>query len=446
MTTDFEAFLNAENSEVFAGLFSALNNAPVTGIRLNPHKYREGLLSGLDMTESVPWEATGRYLKERPVFTLDPHLHQGVYYVQDASSMFISEVVRQIARECGNRGLRVLDACAAPGGKTLSALGALPPDSAVIANEYDFKRADVLAENIAKWGDASVAVTRGDTSRFRKTRNAFDLIIADVPCSGEGMFRKDSRAREQWNTGLVQQCSLLQRQIIANLVDALAPGGYLVYSTCTFNTIENECNVEHFSREYGLEPVEIVKPADWNISPAVNYTMPVSRFLPQNVRGEGLFVAVLRKPGELPSPVAKKEANGKNHGEVAGWVEGLITVRHDDRIDGMTHALYALLEKVENKIGGFLSCGTPIALIKGSDIIPLHGLALSQHLRRGAFAECEVNQAQALQFLRRQEVALPDDTPKGYVLLTYNNIPLGFVKNLGTRNNNLLPKEWRIRM
>lgn len=451
MNPDFEKMIEAENSAVFDGLLPALNSDRQVSVRFNPLKAASVpcAVAGEPLGSPVKWEPRGYYLDRRPLFTLDPAMHQGVYYVQEASSMLVGETVRRIVEVHEGMCLNVLDACAAPGGKTTSVLSVLAPGSALIANEYDYGRAEILKENLYKWGNPSVAVTRGDTARFARLGNCFDMIIADVPCSGEGMFRKNEEARAQWSPALVEQCAALQREIIGNIVGSLKPGGYLLYSTCTFNTMENERNVEYFRDEWGLECVDVDRDAEWNISGAVNSDVPVSRMLPSRVRGEGFFLAVMRKPGKLKAEHAEVRQSRRNapvQSVASQWVDGLEVRNIDGTVWGATPELWRLVGELEKKKIDFIGIGCEIARIKGKDMVPHHGLALSTALKRGSFPEVTVDRDEALRFLRKENIDVPAETPKGYVLLVYDSTPLGFVKNLGNRTNNLLPKEWRVRI
>ncbi len=450
------------------GRFSSLaetltETAPEVSVRLNPRK-----LSPTGGTpfpgEPVPWCGGGIYLSERPKFTFDPALHQGVYYVQDASSMIMGAVAAELSRRLAGGPLLWLDACAAPGGKTTAALDALPSGSLVVANEFDYARAEILAENVAKWGSTYTVVTRGDTARCRAVGEVFDVVAVDAPCSGEGMMRKDVTARQQWSAALVEECVARQKEILSNVWDALRPGGYLVYSTCTFNTRENEEMVEWLCMEYGAEPVDMEFP--FGIDGAVGSDLPALRFIPGRVRGEGLFMAVVRKPGEWTprefpgenTPGKGRKGTGKRKGgvkapEIPSEVRAWITPgeRENFPLTATENGLRAFPAQWSDLLSLFLkklqviSAGTELAETRGHDVVPSQALALSTLLDADAFPSVETDRETALAYLRREAVALPRETPRGFVLLTYGGRPLGFVKNLGNRANNLYPKEWRIK-
>ncbi|MDE6654971.1 MAG: rRNA cytosine-C5-methyltransferase, partial [Muribaculaceae bacterium] len=368
----------------------------------------------------------------------------GCYYVQDASSMAITSVLRQIAPT----QVRYLDACAAPGGKTTAALSALPRGSVVVANEFDFRRAEILNENIAKWGNPNVIVSRGDISRIGILESTFDIVAVDAPCSGEGMMRKDVHAREQWTERLVRQCAILQREILGNVWAALKPGGYIVYSTCTFNRTENEENVKWLINEYGATPVKINALENIpGIVRGIQCEFPCYRFIPGMVRGEGLFVAVLRKEGS-PTHVrdkGRRSVKTMSSPIISEWINenvelldlgGEIFAVPGNNADFMK----SLIDKLD-----VIAVGTHVATIKGKDVIPAHGLALSLLLNANAFDRCEIGLDDSIRFLQKSNLTLPANIGKGIVMLTYCDRPLGFVKNLGSRANNLLPKAWCIR-
>lgn len=433
---------------------------PEVSVRLNPLKQapRPDTATG-----TVPWCDRGYYLDSRPVFTLDPALHQGLYYVQDASSMAIGHVVAQLSRDMP-APLTYLDACAAPGGKTTAAISALPPASVVVANEFDPKRASALAQNLRRWGYASILATRGDTERFRLCPGTFDIIAADVPCSGEGMMRKDARAVAQWSPRLVESCAALQRDILGNLWEALRPGGYLIYSTCTFNREENEINLQWMADTLGAEPVKTDLDTFCGVTTGIDTTLPCYRFIPGLIRGEGLFVAVVRKPGIL-TPSAAAPADMQPSRRIAArrragagaltrdvtdildrWLTG--DYKYDMSPTGEIRAMPAsnadTLDRLADILGGVIIKGIAIASMRGNQPIPHYDLARAIDIRTEAFATADIDIDRAIDYLRRQSISLPGDTDKGIVLLTYAGRPLGFVKNLGSRANNLLPASERI--
>lgn len=365
------ALFGPERWERYVG---ALAEEPPVSLRINPKKARwaESVAA-----TAVPWCHEGAWLNGRPDFTFDPLFHAGCYYVQEAASMFVSHVLRQeIARP-----VEMLDLCAAPGGKSTAAISALPEGSSLVSNEPMANRNSVLRENIAKWGYAGCSVTKCYPVELRKSGATFDVILCDVPCSGEGMFRKDEGARSQWSTALVKRCAALQREIVGEAWRMLRPGGLLIYSTCTFNTHEDEENALFIAQEMeGATPVEIVIEREWGITGALltGCALPVYRFIPGLTRSEGLFMCAFRKAGE--PRVSRKKAKK------------------------------TITETQET----FAPC-------------------------------IDVDWPTAISYLRREAIILPPSAPRGIVSVAYQGAPLGLAKNIGTRANNLYPQEWRIR-
>lgn len=433
------------NAECLSNLVETLETtSPELSIRLNRSK---GCLPPAS-ADRVPWCDDGIYLDERPAFTFDPALHQGLYYVQDASSMSITQAIKAICETVGTRPLTYLDACAAPGGKTTAAIAALPEGSVVLANEYDYSRAAVLAENIAKWGAPNVIVSRGDTSRLAGLRNVFDIIAADVPCSGEGMMRKDAEAVGQWSAALVRECVARQKEIVGNLWPALRPGGCLIYSTCTFNRHENEEMVDYICETFDAETIDIGLDRFDGVCRGIDNGHFCYRFIPGRIRGEGLFISVIRKPGDTQRSepkAAKKPVSSFTKVDVsavAKWLTG------NFKFVGFHDSIFALPQTWTKWMTDAASCldilsaGVNIATVKGRDIIPSQQLALSLALDSDAFPSVEVDYPTAIRYLRRDTITI--DAPRGYILLKYKKQPLGFVKNLGSRANNLYPAPWRI--
>ena len=428
--------------ERYGRFVQALEKEPVVSIRVNERK----MVSGLSL-KTVPWAESGRYLESRPLFTADPLFHAGCYYVQEASSMFVEQVVKQYV----NAPVRALDLCAAPGGKSTHLLSLLPRDSMLVSNEPMPLRAQVLAENITKWGNASSVVTKNEPADFAPFRNFFDFVLVDAPCSGEGMFRKDSFAVEQWSVSNVEQCARRQRDIVADIWDTLCPGGLMVYSTCTFNREENEDCVEWIASELGAEILEVKVPDEWNITGSLTTEgLPVYRFIPGYTEGEGLFMAVLRKDGSSAAVQPRlprfKQVPAKVKGEVEKWIVGserFDFVMQSDIVVAMPKKHAAAMLALQQKLK-VIHAALPLAEVKNNKLLPLHALAMSTELNASAFNTMELEREKALAYLHR-EAMLFADAPVGHLLLTYKGIPVGFVKNIGNRANNLYPAEWRIR-
>ena len=374
----------------FVGAFD--EEAP-TSIRVNPRIVGDGCFDG---EKQVPWCSEGYYLNDRPQFTFDPLLHAGCYYVQEASSMFVTHVLRNCQLSIVNYQL-ALDMCAAPGGKSTALRSVLPDDCVLISNEPMGNRAQILLENVTKWGGPNHIVTNNYPRDFRKAKLKFDLILCDVPCSGEGMFRKDPNAISEWSAQNVEKCWQLQREIVADAWECLNPGGLLIYSTCTYNTKENEENIRWILDTYDAQVLDIPVDPSWNITGSLleGFNEPVYRFIPGITRGEGLFVCALRKN-------TRKE-EGERSKEISS------------------------ADIIKNKN---LKVLDPGILLPPSSLLP---------------PKVDVDYATALKYLRGEALVLPADTPRGIVTITYQGQPLGPAKNIGNRANNLYPKAWRIK-
>ncbi len=441
---DFIKQTQAVLGEEWDDFLLSLQEEPLVSIRLNPKKEAKGILPyELGAEQQVGWAKEGFYLEKRPKFTLDPLFHAGTYYVQEASSMYLGTIIREQV----NVPSRVLDLCAAPGGKSTDLLGSLPEESLLVANEVIRSRANILSENLIKWGYPNTIVTNNDPSAFKKLKYTFDVIVADVPCSGEGMFRKDPNAIREWSPGNVALCAERQRRIVADIWNSLAHNGLFVYSTCTYNRQENEDNINWICNELGAEIV--VQPR---------------RFFPHTSKGEGFFIAAVRKTygkkEPLPPPSPQGEgASKKKKKESPSLVErdlgrGLLSTLHSSedytvfmRKNELTAFLKEYISDYQciDKQLNILHAGIPLGEQKGKDIVPAHALAMSIALNKDSFPRWEVDFPTALAYLRRESFhSLPDDLPTGYIILYYQNIPLGFVKNIGSRANNLYPQAWKI--
>ena len=356
-------------------------DAPVS-IRLNPEKAKELTADG----ERVPWCRNAYYLPQRPNFTYDPLLHAGCYYVQEAGSMFLDTVMQQGVPDAP---VVMIDFCAAPGGKSLLARTALAAGSVLFSNEPMRNRANILAENVEKWGYADHFVTNNFPRDYRRAKMIADVVLCDVPCSGEGMFRKDEATIREWSMQNVEKCARLQREIVADAWSCLADGGLFIYSTCTFNTHEDEENIQWMMDELGAEVLPVKVDAAWNITGSLldGFSQPVYRFIPGISKGEGLFLCVLRKGG--------------------AWQQG--------------HSLKSLRKSQQNLNIIYCPKAQP-------DMVKV-----------------EVNYQQAMAYLRHEAITLGADVPRGMVGICFEGHLLGLAKNIGNRANNLYPKEWKIR-
>jgi 16S rRNA C967 or C1407 C5-methylase (RsmB/RsmF family)/NOL1/NOP2/fmu family ribosome biogenesis protein len=387
--------------------------SPVS-IRINPFKYTLNVKDIPSLDSMVPWCRNGIYLKDRPAFTFDPLLHAGVYYVQEASSMFLDHVLRQVIHQ----PVTALDLCAAPGGKTTCAMSALPQGSILFSNEPIHNRAQILNENILKFGHPDIIVTNNAAKDYQKSGIHFDLILTDVPCSGEGMFRKDEKAIHEWSSANIGRCQTLQRDIVSDIWPCLKPGGLMVYSTCTFNAEEDEKNVMWIASELGADFIPVTTQPEWKITGALyphtnaSAALPVYRFIPGRTKGEGLFLAILKKRG------------------VSALTAGAPSWRS--------------IEKKTEKYLKVLSHGICPDEQKGKERIPDISKALSLFSGNNYF-RINVDASQAITYLRREALMPVTGCPTGIVLICYKDFPLGFAKNIGHRINNLYPKEWKIK-
>jgi 16S rRNA C967 or C1407 C5-methylase (RsmB/RsmF family)/NOL1/NOP2/fmu family ribosome biogenesis protein len=413
---------------------ASLETLPPVSIRINPQK------NGKRSESQVAWCTTGYYLPERPSFTFDPLFHAGAYYVQEASSMFLEQVIQQIT---GNEPVVCLDLCAAPGGKSTHLSTILPENSLLVSNEVIRSRCMILAENMTKWGRSNSIVTNNDPKDFGKLGSFFDIIVADLPCSGEGMFRKDKSSRDEWSVANVELCAARQQRIVRDVWDSLRPGGFLIYSTCTFNTEENEDNVLRLAKEFDAEIIEIPVKSEWNISGLLKHNIPACRFFPHKTTGEGFFIAALKKKSNEYKPFNPKITIPKDSTGLKNYLcnpdKFYIT---ENKAININHINYYNTIRKNLKI---ITAGVRLGDFKGKDFIPSISLALSAELDRAKFPNIELSYNEAIKYLKNESITLSEDVPKGHILVTYHNLPLGFVKNVGNRANNLYPKEWRIR-
>ena len=429
-------------------LLNALQTEPQVSIRFNPLiPDAESLaLQSLECSADgrVPWAGNAVYLDHRPQFTLDPLIHMGCYYVQEASSMFLEQAVRK----CVSGPVKALDLCAAPGGKSTLLASLLPEGSLLVSNEIQRGRAQILAENMTKWGRPGVMVTCNTPKQIGQSNLMFDLIAVDAPCSGEGMFRKDEGAVTDWSLQNVEMCALRQRQIIEDVWPALKPGGYLIYSTCTFNRHEDEDNVQWIIEQFGAEAIKIDTNPEWNIKASLTQdNLPVYHFMQHLTRGEGFFLCLLRKPDGAFREIPQKpfKADPSVPAECRKWLnDGYEYYVKGDSIYALPAPLASDMNQVNKELYALIP-GIEVAVRKGHDWVPAHALAMSDALNTEAFNKVDITRKQALEYLHCDALRL-ENAPRGIVLLTYKGIPLGFAKNLGNRANNMYPQEWRIRI
>ena len=440
----FSRRMSAILGQEFEAFEKSFENEIATSIRINALKFTDK-----PSLKPVDYCSTGYILPQRPLFTLDPFIHAGVYYVQEQSSMFLEQAINQLDLK---PGIKVLDLCASPGGKSTHLASLISPLSLLVSNDVIRARSQILSENLKKWGNTNVIVTNNDPHDFGRLPGFFDLIVLDAPCSGEGLFRRDPKAVLEWSPDNAQLCAQRQQRILADVWPALKDGGILIYSTCTFNPSENEENILWFSEFASVEAVSLKTEKHWGISVTDVGGFPCYRFYPHKVSGEGFFMAVVRKTGSEDRPQNRKIRENpllasKADKEMAKPLlinEGLDILRFEDSLLAFPADQVGELLQVKSNLR-IVHAGVKIGEIKQKDLLPAHELALSTILNRSVFPEIEMTIEKMLTYLKRDDLP-PESANKGWNLVTYKNIPSGWVKNLGNRFNSAFPKEWRIRM
>ncbi|MES2799080.1 MAG: rRNA cytosine-C5-methyltransferase [Bacteroidota bacterium] len=439
------AFENRVKNDSFLGndLLTALNENPPVSLRLNSLKQiDQKQLSDLQFDKQIAWCENAFYLKERPIFTLDPLFHAGCYYPQEAGSMVLDKILRSLTLP--DQPI-VLDLCAAPGGKSTLISSFLNEKGLLVSNEVIRNRAQILKENLTKWGATNVVVTNNDPKDFERLPHFFDVVVCDAPCSGEGMFRKDFNSRNEWSESNVELCAGRQKRIVSDVWESLKPNGFFIYSTCTFNEQENEKNVQFICEQLGADLIKI------ELQPTLkkgrneygNYC------LPNLVNTEGFFIAVLQKYDD--SKAKTKFENKKEFKQVEAKTMGISDFTKEQNIQffqwndlilafpqSSSQEILHLIAKLH-----IVKAGTTIGDLTRKGVNPHHELALNQHLCHYT-QRLELTREQALGYLHGDTFSL--DGTHGFQLITFKQQPLGWIKHLGNRFNNLYPKEWRIRM
>ena len=429
-----------------ARLFSALDTEPEVSIRLNPMKLAE-TFDG----ESVGWSEHGRYLEQRPQFTLDPLMHGGAYYVQEASSQFVGYLLKN----SDLRGCRVLDMCAAPGGKSTIYSTLVGREGLVVANDISRSRTLALADNVQRWGMGNVVVTNNEPQHISAFKHWFDVVAVDAPCSGEGMFRKMEEARTEWSASAPEQCAERQRDILAEAWQTLRPGGTLIYSTCTFNPTEDEGIVEWLMAEYGSE-LEAVESVDidekWGITTCRIGEFQCFHFYPHKCRGEGFFAAIARKREgvvrrQSPKPRRKLFALPAKSDveELSRWVDDSAEMAFRQIGDVMYGYHRSVVDDVValSEVLTVVYSGVCLGQIFKRKLRPEHALALFVGMNASAVPSVELGEADAQDYLRRQDISAAQFV-EGINRVMYRGVAIGFVKRIGARCNNMYPKDLRI--
>lgn len=439
---DFLRNLEEALPHEFEGVLRSLQEKPEVSIRLNPNKKVTLQFQNL---KQVEWCPSGYYLNERPNFSQDPNFHSGSYYVQEASSMMLWKVLEFLyPQNVSNH--QILDICAAPGGKSTLLQSFFGNENLIIANEIDRKRTEILNENAAKWGAKNLWVTSNPSSAFSNIKGQFNCILLDAPCSGEGMFRKDDFAIQQWSNQLIQSCIEKQSEILENLWPCLQENGFLIYATCTFNRKENEENLANFCEKHHAESISLKHLEEFGACYSLYNEIHALRMLPGKVRGEGLFISVLKKKDSATNIVFKEK---KNQFKIRFPLQVLqdqnqfLFEEYHDAFHAIDLNFVNAYHRLKKHVY-FLKIGVKIGQVKYDKFIPDAALALSQELDENSFEKIELSKNEALAYLNLQTVH-KSNSKKGYQLVCFNSLPLGWINNVGSRSNNLYPKYWKLR-
>lgn len=435
---------NTQGFDEDAFTASHKSQIPVS-VRYNPQKN----IPLHTAAEKIPWTTHGYYLPERPSFILDPLWHTGAYYVQEASSMFLEHVLRQSVDL--NQSLRVLDLCAAPGGKSTLLQSVLSDESLLVCNEVIQSRVSILRENIIKWGGMNAVVTHNDPADFDALEGFFDVIVVDAPCSGSGLFRRDPEAMNEWSMSNVKLCAERQQRILADVWDALKEDGTLIYSTCSYSDAENESILEWMSDHFQIESLRVELSSDWGIEEVMTPKGVYGyRFWPHLVKGEGFFIAVLRKKSSVKESLVRiKKINpvsSKDKKTAEAFVrsthplEWIMQGKYMAAVNpGLYELVHYLMERLRVRYAG-VECG----MVMHDRFVPEQPLSVSSVVFP-AQQLFSLSKQQALDYLRKNDF-YPEGMSPGFQWVGYQELGLGWVKCLGNRINNYYPKEWRIKM
>lgn len=426
------------------------NPESITSIRINPLKWSKQEVttySRLATPDSLPWSQYGYYLKERPSFTFDPLFHAGCYYVQEASSMFLEQALKQTVDL--SKPIKILDLCAAPGGKSTHIQSLISKESVLVSNEVIKSRANILKDNIIKWGTDNVVVTNNDPKDFVKLENYFDVIVVDAPCSGSGLFRRDEEAIDEWSINNVALCCQRQQRILADVWPALKKDGLLIYSTCSYSRQEDEEILDWVNTEFSVGSLQLTVDMSWNITETISATgMHGYRFWPYNVKGEGLFISCFKKEdgeSDFYGKAKKKlEPAGKKQIEIIrNWI-----MKDDLSFCINNDLVYAFPVTVQENINILLTylyvqySGIIVGQIFADKFIPEHSLAMSPAVSN-SIPRIELDYEKTIQYLQKKEFNT-GTKQTGWHLITSEGKNLGWIKNLANRANNYYPKELRI--
>jgi 16S rRNA (cytosine1407-C5)-methyltransferase len=410
-------------------LFDSLSQEVPVSIRINPEKTNRPI----DLSNQVKWNQYGYYLDSRPFFTADPWFHAGAYYVQEASSMVVGTVVSKlIEQHFLDEPILALDLCAAPGGKSTDIISQLRQGDLLLSNEVVQSRTQVLKENVIKWGYPNHLVSNNDPRDFQALPGLFQIVVVDAPCSGEGMFRKDEVARTEWSPEHVDFCGARQERIVSDIWESIAEGGFLIYSTCTFNRRENERVLAHLSTQHDPREINLTELG-------LNTDQVINRFFPHQTRGEGFSFFIVQKTGSTRTKAIKERVKRVRFDEFRLDRDGEY-VAHQDYVLFQTHPDISNLFQKHLRL---LKSGVQLGTYKKKKFIPSIELSLSIS-NQNFYPDLELSLDQAQAFLRCETFFI-EAPQRGIYQVTFEGIPLGYINHLGNRFNNNYPTNWRIR-
>lgn len=417
---------------------ASLNEPILTSVRLNPFKRSHNLSLG----KQVPWCPGAYYLEQRPAFNFDPYFHAGHYYVQEASSMFLDHVLRQIDLP---KNSKVLDLCSAPGGKATLLASYLGEDGFLHCHEYDNYRANVLRQNITRWGTSNTLITQGPLHNLSRIEIKYDLVLIDAPCSGEGMFRKEARAIDQWSSNKINHCCMLQKNLLELANQLCIPGGYIYYSTCTYNEQENENQIQQFlnQNDYISQALEL----PFNVRTSTS-AINTYRCYPHLIQGEGFSFSLLKKQSEANLKLSKTQSKNiriLNNQLLNPWItnpEQYNLLSHHEINYAIPSTLLAHVVSIINS-NNILSCGIPFGVWKGTNFYPEH--ALSQAIAvTDNIDSTNLSDQEAIQYLKCLSVPARTQTDNTWIKARFEQASLGWIKNTSNGFKNYFPKYLRI--
>jgi 16S rRNA C967 or C1407 C5-methylase (RsmB/RsmF family)/NOL1/NOP2/fmu family ribosome biogenesis protein len=447
LPADFVANIQQQLGSESTAFFDALKHIPYTSIRLNPSKKIQ--TNYLNIDTPISWCKKGYFLASRPSYVFDPHFHAGCYYPQESSSMFLEHVYKQL--HLPDHPL-VLDMCAAPGGKSTHLLQLMQHKGILVSNETIKSRNEILKENIIKCGYHNVLITQNEAVDFEKTKETFDLVLLDAPCSGEGLFRKDENAVNHWSVDNVNLCAARQLKIFSHAYQSLKPGGYIIYSTCTYNELEDELNVARML-QFGMSEIKI-NIADFSEITVSKYGL---KFYPHKVKGEGFYIALLQKEGKLEETTYHSGKKFKHYFSpcektilpfIKNWINSEYLVdfmQHNDKIYALPKSHFDVMSYLITQLN-VVYTATPIAEKTKNGVNPTHELTQSVLFNKEAFPILSLQKEEAIAFLRKETITIDGNQPIGWNIVCFENSLLGWIKNIGKRTNNYYPTNWRIRI